>query len=225
MSAVSSIAGHPTGFVVDALSRMGKDGWIAGLLPRSRTVKFTGRARTLRYAPAAEVAKPVAMSMYAIMRSLEPGEILVVATGGADCWFMGENMIHEALYSKLGGVVTDGCVRDSAELLEIALPVFSAGISVVPPLSRFTIAELDGPVAVGGARIRKGDVLHADADGVVAVAQELLPELERNVAELAQIEAAQEKAIRDRVPIAELQKILALKKGGTLESLKRQEKA
>ena len=37
----SSIAGHPTGYVVDALSRMGKDGWVADLSPRSRTTKFT----------------------------------------------------------------------------------------------------------------------------------------------------------------------------------------
>lgn len=211
---VSSIAGHPTGFVVDALSRIGKDGWVADLLPRSRATKFTGRARTMRYAPAAEVETPVAMNMYAILRSLEPGEVLVVATGGADCWFMGENMVHEALYSKLGGIVTDGRVRDSAELLDIAMPVFSAGISVVPPLDRFAVAELDGPVTVGGALISRGDVIHADADGVVVVRREMLAEVERNVAELAGIEAAQERAIRDRVPLAELQKILALKKGG-----------
>jgi regulator of RNase E activity RraA len=213
----SSIAGHPTGFVVDALARMGEDGWVADLLPRSRVTKATGKARTLRYAPAAEVSKPIAMSMYAIMRSLEPGEVLVVATGGADCWFMGENMVHEALYSKLGGIVTDGRVRDSAELLDIAIAVFSAGISVVPPLNRFAIAELDGPVTVRGVRIDKGDVIHTDADGVVVVRRELLAETERNVAELAEIEAAQERAIRERVPMPELQHILALKKGGKLK--------
>lgn len=215
-SAVSSIEGRPTGFVVDALARMGRDGWIRDLLPRSRANRLTARARTLRYAPAAQVAQPIGRSMYAIMRSLEPGEILVVATGGADCWFMGENMVHEALYSGLGGIVTDGCVRDSAELLEIALPVFSAGISVVPPLNRFAIAELDGAVEVGGAKVRRGDIVHADADGVVVVAQELLVEVERNVAELAEIEEAQERAIKERVPLAELQEILALKKGGKL---------
>lgn len=217
---VSSIQGRPTGFVVDALTRMGKDGWVRDLLPRSRSTKFTGRARTLRYAPAAEVAQPVAKSMYAIMRSLEPGEILVVATGGARCWFMGENMVHEALYCGLGGIVTDGRVRDSAELLEIALPVFSAGISVVPPLNRFAIAELDGPVEVGGATVRRGDIVHADADGVVVVAQEMLAQVERNVAELAEIEEAQERAIKERVPLDELQRILALKKGGKLKPSK-----
>ena len=209
-----SIAGHPTGYVVDALVRMGaREGWVRGALPRSRSVKFTGRARTLRYAPAAEVKQPVAKSMYEIMRGLEPGEILVVATGAADCWFMGENMVHEALYSRLAGIVTDGCIRDSAELLEIALPVFSAGITVAPPLDRFAIAELDGPVRVGGASVEPGDLVHADADGVVVVRKALLAEVERHVAHLAQAEAAQERAIRDRLPLPELQKILALKKG------------
>lgn len=212
-NARSRIAGHPTGFVVDALARMGRDGWVQGLAPRSRHVKVTGRARTLRYAPAAEAAQPVTKSMYAIMRSLEPGEILVVATGGAPCWFMGENMVHEALYSGLGGIVTDGCVRDSAELLEIALPVFSAGISVVPPLARFAVAELDGAVAVGGARVERGDIVHCDADGVVVVAGSLIAEVEAQVEELAGLEAAQERAIRERLPLDELQKILALKKG------------
>jgi regulator of RNase E activity RraA len=210
---VSTIAGHPTGFVVDALVRMQADGWTRGLHPRSRATKFTGRARTLRYAPAAEVPHPVRKSMYEIMRGLERGEILVVATGGADCWFMGENMVHEALYSGLGGIVTDGCIRDSAELLEIALPVFSAGVTVAPPLDRFAIAELDGPVRVGGAAVARGDLVHADADGVVVGSQSLLAETERHVAYLAQVEAAQERAIRDRVSLPELHQILARKKG------------
>lgn len=210
---VSTIEGHPTGFVVDALARMGASGWVQGVLPRSRQAKFTGRARTLRFAPAGEVREPVRKSMYEIMRSLAPGEVLVVATGGADCWFMGENMVHEALYSGLGAIVTDGRVRDSAELLEIALPVFSGGVSVVPPLDRFAMAELDGAVTLGGATVRPGDVVHGDADGVVVVAKALLPEVERHVADLADLEAAQERAIRDRAPLADLQEILARKKG------------
>lgn len=211
---VPKFAGQPTGFVVDALARMGCAGWIADLLPRSSTAKFTGPARTMRFASPRKVSKPVKTSMYAVMRSLSPGEVLVVATGGAPCWFMGENMIHEALYSGLGAVVTDGRIRDSAEIEDIAIPVFSAGVSLVPPLSNFVIAELDGPVSVGGASISKGDILHGDADGVVVVARELQDEVERIVAELAEIEAMQEHAIRDRVPLPQLEAILARKKGG-----------
>lgn len=218
LAPASSIKGHPTGFVVDALARMGKTGWVAGVLPRSRHVKFTARARTLRYAPASGVSQPLTTSIYAIMRSLTPGEVLVVGTGGADCWFMGENMIHEALYSGLAAVVTDGCVRDSAELLDIDLPVFSRGVSVVPPLDRFVLAELDGAVTLGGATVRAGDVVHGDADGIVVAAQDILGEVERQVAELAELEAAQERAIRDRIPLLELQKILARKKGAKPKS-------
>lgn len=33
---VSSICGHPTGFVVGALTRIGRDGWVQGLPRRSR---------------------------------------------------------------------------------------------------------------------------------------------------------------------------------------------
>lgn len=213
-AAVSSIAGHPTGYVVDALARTGRSGWVHGTAPRSRVTRFTGRARTMSYQPSEQVKRPIVRSMYEIMRALEPGEILVVATGGADCWFMGENMVHEALYSSLGGIVTDGCVRDSEELLGMALPVFSRGVSVVPPLNRFAIAELDGPVTLGGAKISMGDIVHGDADGVVVVEKAFLSEIERNVAELADIETRQEWAIRDRLPLPELQEILALKKGG-----------
>jgi 4-hydroxy-4-methyl-2-oxoglutarate aldolase len=209
----SSIAGHPTGFVVDALARTGRNGWVQGAWPRSRATKFTGRARTMLYLPSEQVKRPVTRSMYEIMRSLSPGEILVVATGGADCWFMGENMVHEALYSGLAGIVTDGCIRDSAELLEIGLPVFSRGISVVPPLNRYAVAELDGPVVLGGATVCPGDIVHADADGVVVVNKAFVADIERHVAELAELEARQERAIRDRLPLPQLHEILALKKG------------
>lgn len=212
--AVSVIEGYPTGFVVDALARTGRSGWVQNVMPRSRVTKFTGKARTMLYLPSEQVKRPIARSMYEIIRELEPGEVLVVATGDADCWFMGENMVHEALYSGLGGIVTDGCVRDSEELLGIFLPVFSRGISVVPPLNRFAVAELDQPIELGGAKISRGDIVHGDADGIVVVEKAYLPDIERNVAELAELEVRQEQAIRDRLPLPQLHQILALKKGG-----------
>ena len=71
---VATFAGYPTGFVVDALSRMGKTGWIADLLPRSRTTNFTGRARTIRLRLLIEVAQPVTLSMHAVMRRSSHGK-------------------------------------------------------------------------------------------------------------------------------------------------------
>lgn len=54
----------------------------------------------------------------------------------------------------------------------------------------------------------------------IVVAREMLAQVERNVAELAGIEEAQERAIKERVPLDELQRILALKKGGRNEPRK-----
>jgi regulator of RNase E activity RraA len=137
------------------------------VLPVSGARSAVGRARTLTYAPRAGARR--SLSMYAAMQACEPGDILVVATGTTRSWLLGENMAHFAMYNELGAIVTDGRNRDANDIRALQFPVFSRGFAVRPPTADLELILADGPVNCGGAQIWPGDLLVADADGVVVV--------------------------------------------------------
>jgi 4-hydroxy-4-methyl-2-oxoglutarate aldolase len=103
----------------------------------------------------------------------QPGDVLVIATNGYTT-----NSVSGELTTLIGkkrglaGMVTDGMVRDSKEIIEIGLPVFASGLSPNSPFKDGP-AKINVPVTCGGITVRPGDIVVGDADGVVVVPQEL----------------------------------------------------
>lgn len=133
--------------------------WVRALRPGQRVV---GRALVVAVSRDDNAAmKGVAAAAPA------PGTVLVVA-GAAESRtaVMGDLVARELLRLGIAGVVTDGLVRDSAEIAALGLPVWCRGTT--PAASR-----KDGPGAVGGTVtlagvvVRDGDLVVADDDGVV----------------------------------------------------------
>ena len=69
-------------------------------------------------------------------------------------------------------MIVDGAVRDVAKMTEMKFPCFARGTSPYDSLNRQRVIDLDVAVEIGGVRIRPGDLVIADADGVVVVPQE-----------------------------------------------------
>ena len=70
-------------------------------------------------------------------------------------------------------MVLDGAARDLAELRDDDFPVFARGGFSRDSLISSNIVEVDGEVTIGGLTIRAGQVVLADADGVLAFDDEL----------------------------------------------------
>jgi 4-hydroxy-4-methyl-2-oxoglutarate aldolase len=101
----------------------------------------------------------------------QPGEVLVVDTGGGfEYGYWGEVLAVAAIARGLAGLVLHGGVRDSRRLVELGWPVFAERICI-----RGTGKDPDGdgalgePVRVGEVQVRRGDLIVADADGVISV--------------------------------------------------------
>jgi regulator of RNase E activity RraA len=65
------------------------------------------------------------------------------------------------------GIVTDGGVRDILELRELGFHCFASGL--VPSHGNPRLVEVNVAVQIDGVRVRPGDLLHGDANGVTII--------------------------------------------------------
>lgn len=201
----------PSSIVTDALFRLGLGSWMDDVRPINRAWHVAGRVRTVEYAPKSGL-KHASHSIYSVCEAVEPGDVLVVATGPTTGWIMGENMAHFCINHGLGGIVTDGRIRDSLEIHDLSLPVFSRGTTARPSHTQVDVVDFDVPVQCGGAYLRPGDLVVGDADGIVVAPQEVAEALMAEAEELQALEKEQEIAIRDGAPFKVIQDISRRKK-------------
>ena len=100
---------------------------------------------------------------------------VLVVDGGASLRraLLGGNLGAAAARNGWAGVVVDGCVRDVAELAACATGI-RALASMPLPTERKAPGESNVPVLIQGVRVRPGDWLYADEDGIVVADRNLL---------------------------------------------------
>lgn len=97
------------------------------------------------------------------------GHVLVVnGFGDTSRALIGELLAGRAKAAGLAGFVIDGAVRDVAELEAIGMATFARAATPAGPY-KFGPARHQVPIACGGVCVLPGDLIVADADGVVVV--------------------------------------------------------
>jgi 4-hydroxy-4-methyl-2-oxoglutarate aldolase len=64
------------------------------------------------------------------------------------------------------GVITEGLVRDSGEIRELAMPVWCRGVTPVAS-AKVNPGVIGDPIIIGSTLIHEGDLVIADDDGIV----------------------------------------------------------
>jgi len=100
--------------------------------------------------------------------------------------FFGEVMAN--IHKRLGcaGVVTNGHVRDLDEVLPLGFHFFAGGVCVSHAYVH--LIDFGGPVKVGGLVLHSGDIIHGDKHGVQTVPKEILNDLPKAAAQIAERE-------------------------------------
>ena len=106
-----------------------------------------------------------------------PGDVVVVDAGGSRTnAVLGDLISAKAKHRKIQGFVVDGLVRDLPAIEELDFPVYARGTTPIGPLHRGP-GEINYPVCCGGIVVNPGDLVVADAAGVIIVPRGIAGEL------------------------------------------------
>ncbi len=152
------------GSLSDALGSVGV--LAAGIRPIAPGVRLVGPAFTVKCYPGS------ILSVHKALMEAPPGVVLVVDDEGdtrGAIW--GEVMTHQARRQGILGIVTDGPVRDTPEIAALGFPVFAGSVTPRVGTNR-RVGFTQIPISCAGVPVCPGDIVVADADGVVVIPQD-----------------------------------------------------
>jgi 4-hydroxy-4-methyl-2-oxoglutarate aldolase len=161
----TSTIGHLTDF-----------GFLKGLKPLFRPIRFVGNAVTVR------IPHMDSTAVHKALDYVEPGDVLVIdMSGDVDRSCFGGMVAYAAKARGAAGVIVAGSINDVDEITELQLPVFSLGVSPLTTRILGIEGEINTTVSICGVSINPGDLIVADNDGVFAIH----PKAARNYGEIA----------------------------------------
>jgi RraA family protein len=106
-----------------------------------------------------------------------PGDIVIVDAGRSPMnSVLGDIICTKAGHRGIAGFIVDGLIRDLPEVVALDFPVFARGTTPVGPLHRGP-GEINYAICCGGVVVSPGDLVVADAAGIVVIPQGIALEL------------------------------------------------
>lgn len=158
------------------------------------TAKVAGPAVTVSSQPGDN------LMIHAAVEVCQAGDVLVVTTTADSTDGMFGDLLATSLRSRgVAGLIIEAGVRDVADLTAMQFPVWAKAVSAQGTV-KATAGSVNVDVVCAGALVRPGDVIVADADGVVVVAREQAVE----VSKLSDQRRIKEENSRERLRSGEL---------------------
>jgi regulator of RNase E activity RraA len=182
---VALFQGLDTPAVSDALDKLQINGQCLGISALANYAEpVAGIAFTVKYVPAG--SPPGTIGDF--QDEVPPGAIVVIDNQGrTDCTVWGDILTQWAVARGFGGTVIDGVCRDTLRALDDGYPMFTRGRYMRTGKDRVELAGTGVPVSIGGVRVRAGDLVVGDANGIVIVPREhaaAVAELARHISQI-----------------------------------------
>ncbi|MBN1384673.1 MAG: orotidine 5'-phosphate decarboxylase [Elusimicrobia bacterium] len=178
---------------------------VQNVFPVTSSLKMAGPAVTVRTYPG-DWAKPVQAIDFA-----SEGDVIVIDAGGVPPAVWGELATNSALNKKLSGVVIFGGIRDVGDIRKLKFPAFA---SVVTPQAGEPkgFGEINVPVTISGIKVKPGDWVIGDDDGVVVIPRESAVEFTNRAMDVLEKENRLRKEIKDGSSLSKITELLKWEK-------------
>ena len=168
--------------------------FLTGLRPLRPDLRMVGYAHTLRYVATREDVRDAQRGTTDVQKlaveTVSPGDVLIMeARGEASAGTIGDILAARVLARGGAGIVTDGCVRDSPGVAELAIPTYSQGPNAASLWLAHIPLDVDVPITCAGVLVMPGDVVVGDGEGVVILPAALAEEIARDAVEQEDREA------------------------------------
>jgi 4-hydroxy-4-methyl-2-oxoglutarate aldolase len=131
----------------------------------AKGVKVCGPAFTVQCMPGDN------LMLHKGLEKAEPGDVLLATVGGEMGYgygYLGGLMATSAMARQVAGLVIDGCIRDSTEIIEMGFPIFCRGTAIRGTV-KASLGLINYPLNFAGTMVNPGDLILGDDDGLVVV--------------------------------------------------------
>ena len=187
-----------TATLATALFKRGfRNQMIQGVLPLSLpgALSMVGPAYTLRYIPAREdlndigVFRNPAHPQRAAIEDCPAGAVMVIdSRKDARAASAGGILVTRLSQRGVAGIVTDGGLRDSAEIATLPIAAYHQRPSAPTNLTLHQAIDVNVPIGCGDAPVFPGDIIVGDADGCIVLPAHLADELAAEATEMTAYE-------------------------------------
>lgn len=132
----------------------------------------------------------------------QPGDVIVVqAHGDTTHSIWGGIMAEQAIQRGIAGVITDGLIRDTADLERRAFPIWALGATPLAPNRNVPPGQIGTRIVCASTVVETGDLIRADRDGVVVIPRSEIADVLDRAEALQQKEQAWIVDIRNGVDV------------------------
>ena len=156
---------------------------------------MVGEAFTLRNIPAREDLDQLSAfqdpehPQRKAIEVIPPGHVLVIdCRGEKRVATAGGILITRLMVRGAAGLVTDGGIRDTAEVAKLDIPIYCAGPSAPTNLIRHHAIDMNLPIACGEVPVYPGDIVVGDSEGAVIIPRHLAEEVAEDGIEQERLE-------------------------------------
>jgi 5-oxopent-3-ene-1,2,5-tricarboxylate decarboxylase/2-hydroxyhepta-2,4-diene-1,7-dioate isomerase len=168
--------------------------FLGGLRPTRPDLRMVGYAHTLRYAALREDVRDARKgsedAQKLAVETVSPGDVLIMeARGELGAGTIGDILAARVLARGGAGIVTDGGVRDTPGVADLAIPTYFQTPNAASLWLRHIPLDVDVPITCAGTLVMPGDVIVGDAEGVVVLPAALVEEIAHDAVEQEEREA------------------------------------
>lgn len=168
---LENIKSHLTSAMLsDILDDMGIDGVLKDFNLNLKDKKIFGKAKTLklRALNEGEDFKGIYNALYSY-NTIIPNDIIIVENEISQYAYFGELNANLAIRSGASGVIIGGTTRDTSEVYQLGLPVFSKGSTCKDVRKRATMESYNKTINLDGISISPNDLIFGDNDGIIVI--------------------------------------------------------